>query len=200
MVSREPKEKMSREKILDRIRSHQPEKPTVIGDFSAPMPGIDHVQKFVDTLTGIGGAVIRIQSLASLNDYFQKHFEGQRIISLVEGTYHYVPNIEGDAHLLENVALTVLRGEFAVAENGAVWITDKQMGDRALPFIASHLAMVVFVKDILPTLHDAYARIGDTNYAFGTFIAGPSKTADIEQSLVLGAHGPKSNTIFLIEE
>ncbi len=37
-------------------------------------------------------------------------------------------------------------------------------------------------------------------YGFATFIAGPSKTADIEQSLVLGAHGPMSLTVFLLDE
>jgi L-lactate utilization protein LutC len=38
------------------------------------------------------------------------------------------------------------------------------------------------------------------DYGFATFIAGPSKTADIEQSLVLGAHGPRSMTVFLLDE
>jgi L-lactate dehydrogenase complex protein LldG len=38
------------------------------------------------------------------------------------------------------------------------------------------------------------------SYGFATFIAGPSKTADIEQSLVLGAHGPRSLIVFLIDE
>jgi L-lactate dehydrogenase complex protein LldG len=190
---------MSRVKILDRIRKIQLETSSPIPDFADAISDIDHVQKFVDTLTGIGGVVIRIQSIDALNHYFQQHFSGQRIISLVEGTDHFVSAIEGESHSLESVSLTVLRGAFAVAENGAVWITDECMGDRALPFIASHLAMVVFKKDILPTLHQAYERIGNADYHFGTFIAGPSKTADIEQSLVLGAHGPKSNTIFLIE-
>jgi L-lactate dehydrogenase complex protein LldG len=47
-------------------------------------------------------------------------------------------------------------------------------------------------------MHDAYKRIGLAPYTYGAFIAGPSKTADIEQSLVLGAHGPKSMTVFIL--
>ena len=47
-------------------------------------------------------------------------------------------------------------------------------------------------------MQHAYERIGSSNPNFGTFIAGPSKTADIEQSLVLGAHGPKTLTVFLL--
>jgi L-lactate dehydrogenase complex protein LldG len=61
------------------------------------------------------------------------------------------------------------------------------------------LCIVVKREKIIPTLHEAYDLIARNNYSFGVFIAGPSKTADIEQSLVLGAHGPKSMTIFLVE-
>jgi L-lactate dehydrogenase complex protein LldG len=103
-----------------------------------------------------------------------------------------------DPHLLENVELSVLRGHFAVAENGAVWITADNMGDRALPFICEHIALVIERTNIVATMRHAYERIGLSPYDFGTFIAGPSKTADIEQSLVLGAHGPKSLTLFVV--
>jgi L-lactate dehydrogenase complex protein LldG len=101
-------------------------------------------------------------------------------------------------HGMENVELAVLHGQFGVAENGAVWITDSAMGDRALPFIAAHLALILSKTEIVNTLQEAYQRIGGSSHNFGTFIAGPSKTADIEQSLVLGAHGPKSLAVFLI--
>ena len=46
----------------------------------------------------------------------------------------------------------------------------------------------------------ARSPISAAPYGFATFIAGPSKTADIEQSLVLGAHGPISLTVFLLDE
>jgi L-lactate dehydrogenase complex protein LldG len=88
---------------------------------------------------------------------------------------------------------------FAVAENGAVWITNDEMRIRALPFICEHLAVVINKKDIVNNMQEAYERIGNNAYDFGVFIAGPSKTADIEQSLVLGAHGPKTMTVFIKE-
>jgi L-lactate dehydrogenase complex protein LldG len=48
-------------------------------------------------------------------------------------------------------------------------------------------------------MHDAYAQIGENEYGFGAFIGGPSKTADIEQALVMGAHGPITMTVFIIK-
>ncbi len=71
---------------------------------------------------------------------------------------------------------------------------------RVLPFIAQSLVTIIHKSSIVATMHDAYHNIGDKEYDFATFIAGPSKTADIEQSLVLGAHGPKTMTIFIINE
>jgi L-lactate dehydrogenase complex protein LldG len=47
-------------------------------------------------------------------------------------------------------------------------------------------------------MHQAYDALTFGRAEFGTFIAGPSKTADIEQSLVIGAHGPRSLTVFCI--
>jgi L-lactate dehydrogenase complex protein LldG len=60
--------------------------------------------------------------------------------------------------------------------------------------------VIVKKEDILDNMHQAYQRIGAEDYGFGTFIAGPSKTADIEQSLVLGAHGPKTMCVFILSD
>ena len=84
-----------------------------------------------------------------------------------------------------------------VAENGTVWLTEAALGQRIIPFICQHLAVLVEASTIVPTMHEAYSVIGKGDYGFGVFIGGPSKTADIEQSLVLGAHGPLSMTVFI---
>ena len=54
-------------------------------------------------------------------------------------------------------------------------------------------------KDIVATMHHAYKKIDIEREGFGIFIAGPSKTADIEQSLVIGAHGARTATIYVVE-
>jgi L-lactate dehydrogenase complex protein LldG len=46
-------------------------------------------------------------------------------------------------------------------------------------------------------MHEAYNRVGNNDYVFGVFISGPSQTADIEQALVIGAHGTMPLTIIL---
>jgi L-lactate dehydrogenase complex protein LldG len=88
--------------------------------------------------------------------------------------------------------LAILEGQVASAENGAIWLDDGNLGLRALPFITAHLVIVIKKENIVGNMHQAYDLIGSTKSGFGIFIAGPSKTADIEQSLVIGAHGALS--------
>jgi L-lactate dehydrogenase complex protein LldG len=57
---------------------------------------------------------------------------------------------------------------------------------------------VIPAAEILDNMHQAYERLAFDKPGFGAFISGPSKTADIEQSLVIGAHGPRSLTVFCI--
>lgn len=104
-----------------------------------------------------------------------------------------------DPHELETVEMAVLRAEFGVAENGAVWISDRYLQHRVLPFITQNLAFVIPANSLVKNMHDAYKRLTDTT-GWGCFIAGPSKTADIEQSLVIGAHGSRSLVVFLVED
>jgi L-lactate dehydrogenase complex protein LldG len=106
---------------------------------------------------------------------------------------------DDDPHSFENVELAVIKAHLAVAENGAVWLTESVMGQRIIPFICQHLAVDIDASTIVHTMHEAYTVIGQGDYGFGVFIGGPSKTADIEQALVMGAHGPISMTVFIVK-
>ncbi len=116
---------------------------------------------------------------------------------LADGYERVVLNV--DPHTYEDVELAIINAHFSVAENGAVWLSDELMGQRIIPYICQHLAVVVRTNTIVPTLHEAYNLIGEGTYGFGGFIGGPSKTADIEQALVLGAHGPLSMVVFILK-
>ena len=104
--------------------------------------------------------------------------------------------LDGAPHALASLDLFVCRAVLGVAENGAVWLPESHLGARAAPFLAPHVAVVLSRSAVVATMHDAYRQL-DAAEGFGVFVAGPSKTADIEQSLVVGAHGPLSLTVFL---
>ena len=196
------KGKSSRETMLQAIRKNQPEivELPFIPNFAPYFD--DTIEKFISVLTGIGGQVYRADDYTDVAEQIQKDFAGvNRIVSFDKRVSSIAEIQDGTKtlHNFEDVDVCIVHSNLAVAESGAVWITDKDMPERVLPFISQSLVVVVNATDIVPTLHDAYAKIGDAEYGFATFIAGPSKTADIEQSLVLGAHGPKNMTLFILE-
>jgi L-lactate dehydrogenase complex protein LldG len=192
---------MSREKILAAVAKNKPALNPLPEIQNFGNPYADLAEQFKSVLTTIGGEVVYVKDWEEIRSYVQAHFGGRRIVTNIVSLADVAQEswLKSDPHSLEDVGLAVLQGQFGVAENGSVWLTETEMGQRAAPFIAETLALVIKKAEIVPKMHDAYVRIGAASYGFGVFIAGPSKTADIEQSLVLGAHGPKSMVAFLID-
>lgn len=102
-----------------------------------------------------------------------------------------------DPRDLAGTDVAIVRGAFGVVENGAVWIP-RAFRHKAMLFIPEALVILLDRKQIVCNMHEAYARKDFDTYDFGSFIAGPSKTADIEQALVIGAHGARDVTVILL--
>lgn len=192
----------SRDKILAAVKQNQPA-PEAAPDTAgiAAIQFGNTAEKFKMVLEGIGGKLLTAKSLDEVFAYVRANFtEGNRFITTIDSA-EGMTVLSGDeaALSLEDLEAAVIQGEFAVAENSAIWVTHASVKIRVLPFICQHLVVVLQRDAIINNMHEAYERIGNDGYGFGVFIAGPSKTADIEQSLVLGAHGPKSMTVFLMD-
>ncbi len=190
----------ARDKILNAVRLNQPA--------SLPLPELDHyvqtnadrLQHFMAVLSSIGGFAHVVKSTTEMIGILENQFPlAGRKLAINESWKDYATIFSAikDPHDLNDVDIAIIDAHFGVAENGSLWVTEEQMGLRAFPFICQHLVAVIDAKNIVPTMLEAYEKIGQSDYGFGVFIAGPSKTADIEQSLVLGAHGPKTMTVFL---
>jgi L-lactate dehydrogenase complex protein LldG len=191
----------SREKILAAVKNNQPallDLPTLNDEGAVQYE--DKFAQFTAVLKGIGGTVVEITNTKEIVDYVHYTFENnQNFVTTIPGLDSIKMLDETlDAHFLENIEVAIVKALFGVAENGSVWLTDEEMKIRALPFICQHLSVVLNKTDLVNNMQQAYQLIRDSNYEFGAFIAGPSKTADIEQSLVLGAHGPKTMTVFVL--
>ena len=188
----------ARENILNRIKKNQPTQQ----DETVPIvPAIQYGNpgdKFRATLISIGGSVIDVQDLGQIKTFITTNFpSARRIVSTVNELNG--SDVSIDPRDYSNVDIAILCGSIAVAENGSVWIDNKEMIDHVIPFICEHLMLIIKPSTIVHNLAQAYEIFQDHIYDYGTFIAGPSKTADIEQSLVLGAHGAKSLTVFILQ-
>jgi L-lactate dehydrogenase complex protein LldG len=191
----------SRRRVLDALRSAAPPSPGTPDLSGIGVRFEDPVAQLADAVGAVGGRLVRVPDPGRLPEAvaaLAAEVGASRVASAVEG----VPgNVDlsriGDAHALDGLGLAVLPGAFAVAENGAVWVSGAALRPRAIFVIAEHLALVVRAGEIVHDMHEAYRRLAFPGPAFGTFIAGPSKTADIEQALVIGAHGARSCTVLL---
>ncbi len=193
----------NRDAILEKIKLNQPSTVSELPDLNAlGLEVFDKLEIYKTVLTKIGGEFIEVKNNDDIINFIKENYpDGQRIITTIPelSAVATMDWMNENPHLLEDVELTVVKAHFGVAENGALWLTDAVLGQRVSVFIPQYLAIVVSKNDIVATMHQAYNRIGNQEYGFGTFIAGPSKTADIEQSLVLGAHGSRGLVVFIME-
>ena len=157
----------------------------------------DKFQTFSTMIESVGGKALLINKSDLDKTIKELYPDEKQIASNVESCNvgNFNANEQEDVHTLKDIDLAVVKGNFAIAENGAIWMKDEENRHRALYFIAQNIVIVIDEKDILNNMHEAYQKLNFDNNGYGVFISGPSKTADIEQSLVIGAHGPKSGYV-----
>ena len=205
----------SKEDILKKYRANVREK------FDMPdlsdIRGItyaDPLLQFMNMTKSVGGNAIEVDKGADVNALIRELYPDANEIAsnLPEITIATRnPDEVGRARDLNGTDVGVVRGCFGVAENACVWIP-QQMKEKAVCFISENLVILLDKKQIVNNMHEAYARLsnasgttaGDTElfneYGYGTFISGPSKTADIAQVLVMGAQAARSATVLLLDE
>jgi L-lactate dehydrogenase complex protein LldG len=181
---------MSKAEILNSISKNKP----APADLPAPQKIFeegdeDLLQAFSDKAISAGSKIENFDTAENVGTWIKQQEKNVKsVINLLQNSNENDP---------DKVDMVVIRGQLGVAENGAVWIDEHDMQIRQLPFVTSHLVLVLEKAKIFPDMHEAYKQVDLERSGFGVFIAGPSKTADIEQSLVIGAHGPIEHTILL---
>ena len=145
----------------------------------------DKILQFTDSLKAAGGQVVLMQPGDDINDIIRHHFPdairiASNLSSITCATFN--PDDLDDPRELDNTDLAIVEGHFGVAENGAVWIP-QTVKYKAVYFISEKLVILLDRNKIVDTMYDAYRELDGQEYKFGTFISGPSKTADIEQAL-----------------
>lgn len=196
----EKREKMSsKENILKRLAA------TAMPEFAYPEFNFtpqhfdNAVEVFAQRLEAGGGKFVQMHPGESLDDVIRRCYPQARTIAspleeVTLATLH--PDQVEDPRQLVDIDLGVVAGHFGVAENGAVWIT-QDTRHKALYFGTTALIIVIPQGAVVSTMHEATLRPETENFGYGCYISGPSKTADIEQALVFGAHGPMSVTVVM---
>jgi len=203
----------TKEDILKRYRSNVREKFDMpdLSDIKA-VTYADPLAQFITMTKSVGGKVIEVEKGRDINALIRELFPEAREIAsnLPEITCATRnPDTVGEAADLNGTDVGIVRGCFGVAENACVWIP-QQMKEKAVCFISENLVILLPKSQIVNNMHEAYRRLSEHDaksgldlfdaYGYGTFISGPSKTADIAQVLVMGAQAARSATILLLDE
>jgi len=163
----------------------------------------DPLEQFINMSKSVGGQVIELQKDQDLNALIKELYpEAKEIASNLPEITIATRNPDSieSAQALNGTDVGIIRGKFGVAENACIWVP-QQMKEKAVCFISENLVILLPKSEIVNNMHEAYKRIefDDTYNGYGTFISGPSKTADIAQVLVMGAQAARSVTVILIQ-
>lgn len=193
--------KMGREAILKSIKANKPALlPVPEIDVTIFAEELNLIETFKNNVILVGGSIKEITARDIDREIKEMYPNAEQIVSVLEGSSVGTVSIteKTNPHDLEHIELAIVKGELGVAENGAVWISENQCIVRVLPFITNDLIIVLSKDRLCLHMLEAYDLIAERERNFGVFISGPSKTADIEQSLVIGAQGAMSLTVFLV--
>ena len=190
---------MKKEELLNKLR------PNVVRQFDMPSKPVDGIvysdvtNQFVEMSKTVGAKVLEVKSSDDLNSVIREAYPNAKIfassINGIEADLN--PDTIASAADLNGTDVGIIQGELGVAENGCVWIP-QTMKERAVCFISEELVILLDKDNIVSNMHEAYKRIQMPHYGYGVFISGPSKTADIEQALVMGAQAARGVTVILV--
>lgn len=158
---------------------------------------------FSTSLKSVGGALLT--ATPSVSEAIQAAIDMGRGPGRVVASAAAVPLLSGVSgweaakptttpHEWADVDLAIIRAELACAENAALLVSSTSLPERALAFLAQRILVLVPRDRLLGGFMAAQAELA-RRLASGealhhaTWMSGPSKTADIEQTLVIGAHG-----------
>ncbi len=190
----------SRDKILDKLNACKLEQ-VDMPDFDIASNDVtDKVSAFATSVEQVGGKVVFLEEYGTVDNVIRELFpDAKRIASNLPDIEYVTENPDNltSSAQLNGVDVGIVEGHFGVWENGAIWIT-KSLKYKALYFISEALVIILDKENLVENMHAAYKRPElHKDFEYGCFISGPSKTADIEQALVIGAHGARAVTVIL---
>lgn len=210
-------ESTSREKIMKRIRRALLQKsdiPYQTIDFDSEIYqeiSEDLDVGFAQELLNVAGNFVYCESEAEfivnlktlINDNNWKHLfcteDKLKVFLQNEGIAHYSV---ADEFYDTDAGLTSC--EFLIARLGSVMVSSmQQSGRRNFVYPPVHLVFA-YASQIVPDLKQAFQglkeKYGNKQPSMISLITGPSRTADIEKTLIMGAHGPKELFVFVIDD
>lgn len=207
----------SREKVLKKIRG------ALLAKNENPYPSLDSessvYQDFTDSVditfarefSKVSGKFVYCESVADVISNLASLMEDKQweeIYCVDPEIQKMLENsgikIESDPDLFNSMRPGITQCEFLVARFGSIMVSSRQASGRRMNVFPESHIVIARTSQIVPEIKDAISAISKkydgSLPSMISFITGPSRTADIEKTLVMGAHGPKELYLFLIDQ
>lgn len=211
----------SREQLLGRIRAAlaagpapAPPAPNWAASVHPPLPAADLAVTFAENFQRIGGEFFYCENLALLGLKLrawlaerlpagQKFYVWEPALQALLRVAK-VPFEADEADFREQAAVGLTSCEALVARTGSIVVAPATASGRRLSIYPDQHVVLARPSQVVPEIGDALravqARYGAQLPSMLSLTTGPSRTADIEKTLVLGAHGPRRLSLFLLED
>ena len=187
---------MSRESILNRIKQNKPSEVDLPQSVDYGIVYENSLEQFQTSLKAVAAETFHFSSQAQFEEHFEELYPDKPM------TYSQIKSLQSfeseRPHDYRDLDLAIYQSQLGVAENGAIFINFQNESQRSQAFLAVNLCLILKQSDIVDNMHLAYQKLS-TMPNYGVFISGPSKTADIEQCLVIGAHGACTLKVIILE-
>ena len=210
-------ESKTKEKILKKIRQaliHKTENRFLKLDFDSPVHEMSDIPlevMFAHEFTKVNGHFVFCEDELEFAEHlvplshekkWERLFCGEERIKKIL-TSCDIP-FESDSAKLTTCETGITLCENLVARTGTVMVSSRQTSGRRAPVFPDNHLVLAFTSQLVPDMKDALLALR-TKYneqipSMISAITGPSRTADIEKTLVQGAHGPKEIFVFLVDD
>ncbi|WP_447642685.1 MULTISPECIES: LutC/YkgG family protein [Chitinophagaceae] len=191
------------EHIIDNIQANLPKHkisyPTIP---TFEQEGQDLVATFKRRIGNAGGTIFEVNNIEEAQAIVKDRFPDASIICSATDEWqgNKAMDIQTDPATMEDVDIAIVRSDLGIAEMGMVWLTEARLKVISLAFLCQNIVVLLDSKSITANMHTAYQKVDLEKDQYGCFVMGPSATADIGAVLIHGAQGPRSLTVFLLEE
>jgi L-lactate dehydrogenase complex protein LldG len=219
----------ARQSVLGAIRHHlasarsrevMPPSRDALGDAPEALPAVEGVEdclvRFSERLAAVGGRAWRVRGLEGAREavvgILAEAGVTRLVVSDAERVAAVLPGIESsveglsildrrDRAQLFAAEAGLSTAQWAIAETGSLVLVSSEERHRLVSLVPPlHIALVP-TSALLPTMAEGLRRVAASGPASAiTWVTGPSRTADIELTLVVGVHGPRALHVVFVDE
>ncbi|MBF8961664.1 LUD domain-containing protein [Pontibacter sp. FD36] len=211
-------EAKSKEIVLRRVREALAKSAPFLPptpDFSSPLHqplAEDHSIAFAQAFIANSGLFVYCEDE---EDFFDQLFNLKRE-QQIEYLHVWEPNLQNilyqagidftssEEDFIQKAQASLTTCEALITRTGSILVSSGNAGGRRLSIYPETHMVVAKASQLVPDIKDGLQRVRDKykeNFpSMVSLVSGPSRTADIEKTLVMGAHGPKQLVLFLIDD